>query len=416
VRKIRQLLRRLIAQTVVASIALSTGLTPAYATARLPGAKPATASLEEGMWAEAAKSERQAAVSAERVESEALESYVKGITCKVAAEYCADLRVYVMDRPVFNATASPNGYLEVWSGLMLTAANEAELAFVIGHEVGHFQEQHSVDAFINHKRARVAATAASVVIAIAGAAIASNQTNVYDMQNVLDATRSLIDITYLSYIAAYFRFSREQETESDTIGFQRLVAAGYNPGAAADIWKALVAQREVSDFDKIKRGDSVSNVFNSHPVTEVRIKYLTTMASSVTPVGASTQDAEYRAAIRPFLKQWLRRDLQRRDYGQSLQMIERLFRANTDLGVLYFMRGELFRQRDGGGDARSAFEAYQSATRYDDVPVEVYREMGNVAVKIGDNAKAREAYGRYLALTPEPQDAWLVKETMESLK
>jgi beta-barrel assembly-enhancing protease len=416
VKRLRDILRRFITHTLVASLVCSIGLSPAHATARKPGVRPASASIEEGMWAEAAKSERQAAISAERVEDAALEAYVKRVTCKVAPEYCDELRVYVMDRPVFNATASPNGYLEVWSGLLLTASNEAELAFVLGHEVGHFEEQHSVDAFAQNKRAKLAATAASVAIAIVGVAVASNQVNVYDMQNVLDATRSLIDITYLSYIAGYFRFSREQETEADTIGFRRFSAAGYQPSAAAGIWQALVAQNEVSDFEKIRRGASVSNVFNSHPVSEDRIKYLTAMASSANVTEPVVHDTEYRAAIRPFLEKWLRRDLERRDYGQSLQLIERLMRSNTDLGVLYFMRGELFRKRNGGGDARSAMEAYQLALQYDDVPTVVHREMGSAAVRVGDNIKAKQAFGRYLTLTPVPQDAWLVKETMESLK
>lgn len=40
---------------------------------------------------------------------------------------------------------APNGYMEIWTGLMLRAQNEAQLAYVIGHEIGHYQERHSLE-------------------------------------------------------------------------------------------------------------------------------------------------------------------------------------------------------------------------------------------------------------------------------
>ena len=49
-----------------------------------------------------------------------------------------------MNRPAFNASIAANGYMEVWSGLLLRVDDEAQLAFVLGHEIGHYRERHSV--------------------------------------------------------------------------------------------------------------------------------------------------------------------------------------------------------------------------------------------------------------------------------
>ena len=54
--------------------------------------------------------------------------------------------------------------------------------------------------------------------------------------------------------------------------------------------------------------------------------------------------------IRPFLSAWLADDLRRRDYGQTLLVIERLSSLGEDLGVLNFYRGETLRQRRSDGD------------------------------------------------------------------
>jgi predicted Zn-dependent protease len=73
-----------------------------------------------------------------------LDAYVRGIVCKLAAQHCQDIRVYVINQATFNASMAPNGAITVWAGLILRAQNEAQLAYVLGHELAHFQRRHSL--------------------------------------------------------------------------------------------------------------------------------------------------------------------------------------------------------------------------------------------------------------------------------
>ena len=386
----------------------------AWAQDRVPGEVPAKASLEEGLWTEFAKVERNAATSAERITDPALEGYLKEVSCRVAPEFCNELRIYVMDRPIFNATAAANGYIEVWSGLMLAASNEAELAFVLGHEISHYTSTDSLDAFNRMKSTRMVATVAAFAVGAAGIAAAGNQTTMTDVQNTLDISRSIAELTYFGIVATYFRFSRDQEMAADIAGQQRLTRAGYDARSGVDIWKAVTEIHDSSDFKETRRRGAVSSVFNTHPINSERIAYLEGMAKATPEKGDQNQEA-YRNRIRPFLKPWLNRTLEMKDFGYTLNLVDRLAKPGTDLGVLLFIRGEAYRKRNQDGDAKLAIQAFQEASKYPDAPVELYRELGGVAASAGEHDVAKAAFGKYLELAPQAEDAWLVKESMEAL-
>ena len=107
----------------------------------------------------------------------------------MAPEYCADVRVYVLDRPFFNAAAAPNGYVEVWSGTLLRARNEAELAFVIGHEVSHVAQDHLIKSWRAAKTRANTAMALSVVASIAlGAATTTRRPGISSFNSNMPAT------------------------------------------------------------------------------------------------------------------------------------------------------------------------------------------------------------------------------------
>ena len=99
----------------------------------------------------------------------ALRDYVHGVLCRtVGQDRCKGVRVYVMRVAAFNASMSPNGMMQVWSGLLLRASNEAELGSILGHEFAHFELRHSL--FGNKKRRDAASLAAWIGVFAAGAA------------------------------------------------------------------------------------------------------------------------------------------------------------------------------------------------------------------------------------------------------
>ena len=91
--------------------------------------------------------EAAAATSGARITDPELDSYVSGLACRVAGDYCDDVRVYVLGVPAFNASMYPNGMLNVLSGLILRCENEAQLATVLSHEISHYVKRHSLKRF-----------------------------------------------------------------------------------------------------------------------------------------------------------------------------------------------------------------------------------------------------------------------------
>lgn len=390
------------AAAFVAGLLLATASTaPALAQHRAPGLVPDPTSVEGGLWGVMERAEQDAKNSADLNDDPALNDYVRGVVCRVASDYCDEIRVYIMDRPYLNASMAPNGYMEVWSGLLLRAENEAQLAFVLGHELGHFLENHSLERWNNQK---AWATAALVISVGAGAAGAY-----YGVD-----TSAIGDLAYLTAVASVMNYSRTQEAQADAIGFERMVAAGLEPTAAAAIWRQQQAETRASSFRSVRQREAMGSVFRTHPLTAERIAALDAMAQE--HPGGLEERERYRAAIRPHLSAWLAEDLSRRDFNASLALTERLERDGLDLGVLEFHRGQILRQRRDAGDLELARDAYRNATEYEDAPVAAWRELGDLEMRLEDPQAAAAAWRTYLDRATTADDRWIVEDSLTALE
>jgi len=390
------------AAAFVAGLLLATAsAAPALAQHRAPGLVPDPTSVEGGLWGVMERAEQDAKNSADLNDDPALNDYVRGVVCRVASDYCDEIRVYIMDRPYLNASMAPNGYMEVWSGLLLRAENEAQLAFVLGHELGHFLENHSLERWNNQK---AWATAALVISVGAGAAGAY-----YGVD-----TSAIGDLAYLTAVASVMNYSRTQEAQADAIGFERMVAAGLEPTAAAAIWRQQQAETRASSFRSVRQREAMGSVFRTHPLTAERIAALDAMAQE--HPGGLEERERYRAAIRPHLSAWLAEDLSRRDFNASLALTERLERDGLDLGVLEFHRGQILRQRRDAGDLELARDAYRNATEYEDAPVAAWRELGDLEMRLEDPQAAAAAWRTYLDRATTADDRWIVEDSLTALE
>lgn len=390
------------AAAFVAGLLLATASTaPALAQQRAPGLVPDPTSVEGGLWGVMERTERDARNSADLNTDPALNDYVRGVACGIAPEYCGEIRIYIMDRPLLNASMAPNGYMEVWSGLLLRAENEAQLAFVLGHELGHFVENHTLEQWNNQKAWATAAMVITVGAGVAGA--------YYGVD-----TSAIGDLAYLTAVASVMNYSRSQEAEADAIGFERMVAAGLEPTAAAAIWRHQQAETRASSFRSVRQREAMGSVFRTHPLTAERIAALDAMAKD-RPGGLEERE-RYRAAIRPHLPAWLAEDLSRRDFNASLALTERLERDGLDLGVLEFHRGQILRQRRDAGDLELARDAYRTATEYEDAPVTAWRELGDLEMRLGDPQAAAAAWRTYLDRATTADDRWIVEDSLSALE
>lgn len=386
----------------------------AAAAPRTAGSRPAADTLEGGLWSEADKAERGALASADVEQDAALTAYVRGVACKVAPEYCGDLRFVVMDRPFFNAQVAPNGYAEVWTGLLLRVETEDELAYVLGHEIGHFAENHSLAAHQALKSRMNGALALSFVIGAAGMGAGVASGTQAGMNDAARLAGSISDLVYLGAVASFFQYSRENEIEADAIGFRRAVAQGYDPAAPARVWRNVEAEPAASDFARIRKIEARASLFSTHPITSERVAALDALSHQTAAAHAADRGG-YRAIIRPHLGAWLKNDLRRRDTGQSLQLIDRLSALGQDLGLLGFYKGEAYRMRRGEGDLALARNAYLAASVHADCPAAVWRNLGDLALQANDPSAARTAYETYLSRAPSAQDRWLVEASLKRI-
>ncbi|HVE54757.1 MAG TPA: M48 family metalloprotease, partial [Ramlibacter sp.] len=100
--------------------------------------RPALDTDEGGLWALMDREETRLRRSPLVVRDEALTKYLRDLVCSLGGEHCTDVRVHVVRTAQFNASMAPNGSMQVWSGLLLRVDNEAQLAAVLGHELGHY--------------------------------------------------------------------------------------------------------------------------------------------------------------------------------------------------------------------------------------------------------------------------------------
>lgn len=119
-----------------------------------------------------------------------------------------------------NAFATPNGIVVVNSGMLELLDNEAQFAAVVGHEIAHATHEHTWRQQQYHKGKRLA-------IAIGGAFAAAY------------GVRALADVATLVNAAIMNGHSRSLENQSDRIGLQYMVTAGYDPREAPAVWRAM---------------------------------------------------------------------------------------------------------------------------------------------------------------------------------
>jgi predicted Zn-dependent protease len=384
--------------TRLAPIAALALLVSACATAALddgpdvtPGEQPRPASVEADFWMITDAAEARIRDSGRRVMDPAINAYVRRVVCAIAGPYCGDIRVYIIRVPDFNASMMPNGAMQVWTGLLLRARNEAEFAYVIGHEIGHYLRRHTLKRMIDLRTKTDALVFVQLAIGAAGGSpLAGN----------------LVQLLAMASLSAY---SRDQERESDAVGFRLLVDAGYDPYQAAPIWRRLIAEAEAADEDQR------SIFFASHPAPEERAETLERLAEE-SPAEGDAFEARYLEAILPLRAGLFRDELRGRRFARLQVVLDQHFEAAAKLGELHYIQGELYRLRGGDGDQALAIAAYRRALSADGAPPETHRDLGLMLMKKQQSGEALVHLRAYLAAMPEAEDRAMVRSYMARLE
>ncbi|MDW3208091.1 MAG: M48 family metalloprotease [Alphaproteobacteria bacterium] len=201
-------------------------------------------------------------------ENPRLQTYVSRIGQELSryAEYQEfQYQFTIVNSPIINAFALPGGYCYVSRGLITLASNEAELAGVIAHEIGHVNARHTAQRIAQSQLAQGL---------LMGAVLLTGQRAVGQLGSGIAN-------------AVLKSFSREQELEADSLGMRYMSEAGYDPEAMVGF---LDTMRDHSQIEAEKRGlpaGSVDerNINATHPRTIERVQQAKTIAAEYSNAG-----------------------------------------------------------------------------------------------------------------------------------
>ncbi len=374
-----------------------------------PGVRPAIDTIEGGIWYSADKIEAKGRTAGNRIHDKKINAYLNKVACKLAGPYCPDMRVYLLRVPIFNAAMSPNGMMSIYTGFLLRVQNEAQLASVVGHEIGHYIRRHGIQRLEDNIAKRQFGMVFGMLMAVAG-------------------VPAMSDVMQLAMLSSQYAFSRDNEREADVIGITLLHMNGYDVREAGKIWESLIREENP---DQDPEEVSTSTPFAStHPSSGERTETLSAIANKLQGPDkwGKSNKTDFDRIIGPWKFKYLEDEVRLRNWKSSLEVLEILQENGHKESEISYFKGEIFRNRnrdadpdaeeekDREADSARALKAYETSMSQTDAPPEAFRAAGLLYNREKMTEKARHALSTYLRLKPNAHDAKLIEYMITNLK
>ncbi len=202
-------------------------------------------------------------------------------------------RFQVVDAKMVNAFALPAGAVYITKPLILMAENEAELAGVIGHEIGHIKARHTAERIQKEKSEQTK----SILLGLGGAllggaagiglakAICKKEDKECLKRVALYGAAAGAAGGLLIQKFAFMAHSREDEMEADRIGFRTSVKAGYHPQYVGAFYEKLLAMEQQYRQKQDKFSSTFTDAMSTHPPSIQRVNQMKELASQVSNRG-----------------------------------------------------------------------------------------------------------------------------------
>lgn len=196
---------------------------------------------------------------------DALQQYIDQVGERIIQRSSAAKLAYpyefhlLRDSQSINAFALPGGQVFITAALLKRLSTEAQLASVLGHEVGHVVARHGAEHLAKQQLGQ------SLVTAI-GVANSDGTDGGQRAALLAQAVNQLVSL----------RYGREDELESDRLGFQFMTEAGYDPEGSIQVMQILASARQ---------GGKSPEFFSTHPSPDNRIKRLQHLITDIYPQG-----------------------------------------------------------------------------------------------------------------------------------
>lgn len=335
---------------------------------------------EQRIWARSVEEQQKLDRSGLIADRPELNAYLEDVLARLNPRPLAGdtpFRVRVVVDPTLNAFAYPNGAIYIHTGLLARIEDEAQLATVLAHEAVHATHRHA----LAHQRQTRGATgfAATLTVGTLG------------LGGLLGGVGAL---------AAISGYSKEHEREADSVGFAQLVAAGYDPAAAIEVFRLFAAEAK-----RAKKKEPY--FFGSHPRLRERIASFESLVAALPPerrAGGERYAERYAAQIAPLLAANAEAALRAGDPEAALDSIRRGLALLPGSPDLRLVEADALRRRQTGDDLERAGDLFEFLSAEENAPAETWRGLGLVRQKQNNLAAAALAYRRYLELAPEAPD------------
>ena len=197
----------------------------------------------------------------------------------------SDFTVTLLNSPINNAFAIPGGYVYITRQLVALCNSEAEMAGVLGHEVGHTAARHS-------KKRQQRGTIASILGA-GGAILGSVLGDSGGLAGILGSGLQQYSGTIAQLVT--LSYSRTQEEEADDLGIRYLSKAGYDTTALSSMLTSLALQSTLDSRLAGQNSGSVPEWASTHPDPARRVVRAATKAKSYQPNTVRKMDTHFAA-------------------------------------------------------------------------------------------------------------------------
>ena len=248
-----------------------------------------------------------------------------------------------------NAFAVPGGQIFIFSGLMMQLDSEAELAGVMAHEMAHVTQRHMASRM---EKAQ-AVTIGSLLLAVAGIALGGGGAAAL---GAMGAGQS-----------AMLNYSRVDETEADSQGYQYMLKAHYPPQAMAQGFQ------KIRQKSWIGGGGSLPAYLSTHPDLGERISNIMARVQAA-PAAVRDRSVDNRRFMRVQTLLWGR-------YGDEAAALQRFSKENKNIALAQMGKGLVYTRMN---NVPEALQAFTTALRLQPNDALILREAGIFHYKLGD--------------------------------
>ncbi|MFZ5774148.1 MAG: M48 family metalloprotease [Thermodesulfobacteriota bacterium] len=335
-------------------------------------------------------------------DDESLRAYVDGVGQRLARVSHRPGLPYsfrVVNESVPNAFALPGGQIAITRGLLVDLENEAQLAAVLGHEIGHVTARHFSQAMQRGTLLNVGLQA--VAIATSG----SPYSALARQGGQLAAT--VLDSSY----------SREEERDADRLGVDYMVRAGYDPRGAVELQQYFARKSGEGDPTWLE------GMFRTHPFSVERLRDIQAQIARQYPGQLSGQgpgqgDGRFNQAIAPLRAKraayaaydQARKREQGRDREGAIALYRQAVELAPDQYLLHNGLGMAFLRAENHAQAKGALlRARELSSEY----YETHLGLGVMHLKAGEFEEAKESLRQSMRLMPTLGGAFFLAEAQE---